>query len=77
MVSCCVFFSDTLRDSLMDIYEDVDVEGKYIIVFSFDEWDKIKIEAQRTQRLITGIVLDILTWGIENYPHTKKKYCIG
>lgn len=57
----------------MQIFEDVNVEGKYIVVFSFDEWSKIKIESKRTGRLITSIVLDVLTWGIEHYKYTAKK----
>lgn len=59
--------------NVMQMFDDIHVEGKYIIVLSFDEQEKIRIEADRTQRLITGIVLDVLSWGLENYQYTKKE----
>lgn len=73
MVGGCVFYSDTLGVKFMQIFEDIRVAGKYIVVFSFDEQEKIRIQADRTQRLITGIVLDVMSWGLENYPYTKKE----
>lgn len=57
----------------MQIFEDIKVAGKYIIVFDFDEYNKIVLESTRTGRLINDIVLAILSWGIRKYPYTSKQ----
>jgi len=61
----------------MQIFEDIKVEGKYIIVLTFDEQNKVRLESQRTGRLITSIVWDVLTYGVEKYKYTKKEHAVG
>jgi len=60
----------------MQIFEDVNREDVFIVVFDFDDWSKIKLEAQRTGRLIKRIVLDVLTHGVEKYKYTKRENAV-
>lgn len=73
MVSCCVFFSDTLGENLMQVFEDVNREDVFIVSFDNSDWDKVRLEATRSGRLIPVVVLAILTYGIEHYKYTTKK----
>lgn len=77
MVSRILLCGVLLRGYFMQIFEDITVEDKFIIVLSFDELSKIKAEAQRSQRLITSIVLDILSFGLEHYKYTTKQCAQG
>lgn len=60
-----------LKGNIMNIFEDVKVPGKYIVVFDFDEYSKIRLESTRTGRLISDIVAAILSWGLRKYHYTS------
>lgn len=77
MVSRCVFFGNTLGDSLMQIFQDISRADVFIVVFQFDEWHKIRLESSRSGRLVEDIVKDVLAWGIEHYPYTKKECSVS
>lgn len=68
-----MFYSDTLRGEIMLLLHTGTETGTFVIEFTFDEWSKILLEAQRSQRLITDIVTDILAWGVEHYKYTSRK----
>jgi len=62
-----------LRGLSMQIFEDIKVEGKYIIVFDFDEWALIRLEALRSGRIITKIVESVLVYGVRHYKYSPKR----
>jgi len=57
----------------MQIFEDVNREDVFIVSFDNADWEAIKREALRTQRLLKVIVLEVLSYGVQHYPYTKKK----
>lgn len=58
----------------MQIRQYTNAPASFAVMFDFEDWSKIKLEAQRSQRLIPVIVSEILTYGIENYPFTDKQH---
>lgn len=73
MVSCCVFFGNTLRDDFMQIFQDVKCVDKVIVVFDYDEYKAIVRESTKTKRQIKDVMKDVLESGFRNLVGTL--YC--